>query len=153
MQLKSIGVIHSPYKEMKDAPRQGRLSDEQIILEVFPEYTQGLKEIEKVSHVFVLYWGDQSNRDLLQSPTPFSEEPIGVFASRSPNRPNPLALCIADLIRREENRLVVCGVDALDGSSLLDIKVYSSKIDCIPNSTSWHLPVSSKFSYKEKNND
>jgi tRNA (Thr-GGU) A37 N-methylase len=65
---------------------------------------------------------------------------VGVFASRSPNRPNPIALCIADLIRREDNRLIVRGVDALDGSLLLDIKVYSPGIDSIPNATSWQLP-------------
>jgi tRNA (adenine37-N6)-methyltransferase len=150
MQLKPIGVIHSPYKERKDAPRQGRLSDAKITLEIFPEFAQGLKEIEKVSHIFVLYWGDRSDRGVLQSPTPFSEEPIGVFATRSPNRPNPLAICIADLIRREENRLIVRGVDALDGSSLLDIKVYSSKIDCVHNSISWHMPASDDFPHKGK---
>lgn len=132
MQLKPIGVIHSPYFEQKDAPRQGRLSENRIILEIFPEFSVGLKEIEKASHVYVLYWGDRSNREILQSPTPFSREPVGVFASRSPNRPNPIALCVADLIDRDGNRLTVRGVDALDGSPLLDIKVYSPQIDSFP---------------------
>jgi tRNA (Thr-GGU) A37 N-methylase len=56
-----------------------------------------------------------------------------VFASRSPNRPNPIAFCVADLVRLEGNRLIVRGVDALDGSPLLDIKVYSPVIDSFPN--------------------
>lgn len=140
MELKPIGVIHSPYLERGDAPRQGRMSDKEMTLEIFPEFGEALKEIEKVSHIFVLYWGDRSNRETLQSKTPFSEEPVGVFASRSPNRPNPIALCIADLLRRDGNRLVVKGLDALDGSPLLDIKVYSPAIDSIPNATSWRLP-------------
>lgn len=139
MELKPIGVIHSPYLERGDAPRQGRMSDQEMTLEIFPEFGDALKEIEKVSHIYVLYWGDRSNREILQSKTPFSEEPVGVFASRSPNRPNPIALCIADLLRRNGNQLVVRGLDALDGSPLLDIKVYSPAIDSIPNATSWRL--------------
>ncbi len=135
MQLKPIGIIRSPYIERKDAPRQGRLSENRIILEIFPEFSTGLKEIEKASHVYVLYWGDRSNREILQSPTPFSREPVGVFASRSPNRPNPIALCMADLIKRDGNRLTVRGVDALDGSPLLDVKVYSPYFDSIPGAT------------------
>ncbi len=122
MELKQIGVIHSPYLERGDAPRQGRMSDKEMILEILPEFGDALKEIEKVSHIYVLYWGDRSNREILQSKTPFSKEPVGVFASRSPNRPNPIALCIADLLRREGNKLVVKGLDALDGTPLLDIR-------------------------------
>jgi tRNA-Thr(GGU) m(6)t(6)A37 methyltransferase TsaA len=141
IELKPIGVIHSPYLERGDAPRQGRMSDKEMILEIFPEFGDALKEIEKVSHIFVLYWGDRSNREILQSKTPFSQEPVGVFASRSPNRPNPVALCIADLLRREGNRLIVKGLDALDGSPLLDIKVYSPAIDSIPDATSWRMPA------------
>lgn len=140
MELRPIGVIHSPYLKHQDAPRQGRMSDKEMILEIYPEYSQALKEIEKVSHIFVLYWGDRANREILQSKTSFSEELVGVFASRSPNRPNPIALCIADLLRREDNQLVIKGLDALDGSPLLDIKVYSPAIDSIPNATSWCLP-------------
>ena len=140
MELQPIGIIHSPYQERQDAPRQGRLSDKEMTLEIFPEFSQALKEIEKISHLFVLYWGDRANREILQSRTPFSEEPVGVFASRSPNRPNPIALCIANLIRREGNLLFVRGVDALNGSPLLDIKVYSPKIDSIPDAASWQLP-------------
>lgn len=140
MELKPIGIVHSVYKEKKDAPRQGRLSDQESVIEIFQDYSQALKEIEKVSHLFVLYWGDRSDRSVLQSSTPFSEEPIGVFASRSPNRPNPIAICVVDLIKKEGDRLVVRGLDALDDSLVLDIKVYSSGIDCISTAKSWRFP-------------
>ena len=140
MELTPIGIIHSPFKERKDAPRQGRLTDKKCTIEIYPEFTQGLKGIENVSHIFVLYFGSQSDRSVLQSKTPFSEVPIGVFATRSPNRPNPIAICIADLLAIEDNVLTVSGLDALDGSPLLDIKVYSSGIDSIPNAKSWNFP-------------
>ena len=140
MNLTPIGTIHSPYQERKDAPRQGRLSEEEMIIELLPEYEDGLLGIENASHLFILYWGDRANREIHQSPTPFSATPVGVFASRSPNRPNPIALCIVDLLRREGNRLFVRGLDALDNSPLLDIKVYSPAIDSIPHATHKHMP-------------
>ena len=140
MELKQIGVIHSPYRERKDAPRQGRLSDLEMVIEVFPEYEDCLLNVENASHIFVLYWGDRANREIHQSPTPFSKEPMGVFASRSPNRPNPIAICIAKLLRREGKKLIVSGLDALDNSPLLDIKVYSAAIDSIPEAIHRHMP-------------
>jgi tRNA-Thr(GGU) m(6)t(6)A37 methyltransferase TsaA len=142
MQLTPIGIIHSPYKERGQAPRQGRLSDNEITLEIYPQFAEALKGIERCSHLIVLYWGDQANREILQSRTPFSDFPVGVFTSRSPNRPNPIAFCVADLICRDENRLIVRGVDALDGSPLLDIKAYAPDMDCIPEATNKHIPNS-----------
>jgi len=132
MEFSPIGVIHSPYKKREDAPFQGRASDKEAVIEIFPQYEDGLKSIENLSHIIVLYGGDRADRSVLQSYTPFSrDKKVGVFASRSPNRPNPIAFCVADLIRREGNLLVVRGVDALDGSPLLDIKAYSPAIDAV----------------------
>lgn len=141
MNLTAIGKIHSPYQERGQAPRQGRLSENEITLEIFPEYTDAIKGIKRSTHMIVLYWGDRADRSVLQSPTPFSEEPMGVFASRSPNRPNPIAFCIAELVRCEGNSIVVKGVDALDGSPLLDIKTYAKAIDCIPEAENTHIPA------------
>jgi len=129
--LYPIGIIHNAYRNKDAAPRQGRLSDNISILEIFPEFTPALKGVEKVSNLFVLYWGDKSNREVLQSQTPFTDRQIGIFATRSPNRPNPIAICIADLLEVRQNKLTVRGVDALDGSPLLDLKVYDHKIDTI----------------------
>ncbi|MBN2549193.1 MAG: tRNA (N6-threonylcarbamoyladenosine(37)-N6)-methyltransferase TrmO [Anaerolineales bacterium] len=135
MRLNPIGVIHSPYKERVDAPRQGRLCENELTLEVFPQFTDGLKGIKRASHLIILYWGDRAKRYTLQSPTPFSKIPVGVFASRSPNRPNPIAFYVANLVRHEGNLLIVRGVDALDGSPLLDIKAYSPALDSYPHAT------------------
>ena len=140
MELVPIGVIHSPYQERGQAPRQGRLSDNEITLEIHPQFAAALEGIGRCSHLIVLYWGDRADRETLQSRTPFSEVPVGVFTSRSPNRPNPIAFCVADLIRQEENCLIVRGVDALDGSPLLDIKAYAPAMDCIPQAANQHIP-------------
>ncbi len=129
--LTPIGVIHTPYKKRQDAPRQGRLSSDICILELYDEYLPGLEYVEKASHLIVLYWCNQADRNKLQTTTPFSEIARGVFATRSPNRPNPIALCMAELVEVNGNLLKVRGLDALDGSPLLDIKPYSPEIDAV----------------------
>lgn len=132
MNLKQIGVIHSPYKERFDAPRQGRLREDNFKIEVFPEYEKGLKDIEKASHLIVLFWCDKADRDTLEVTTPWDVKLHGVFVTRSPQRPNPIALDIVNLIKREGNNLYVEKMDALDKSPLIDIKPYSPGIDNIP---------------------
>ncbi|MCL6612822.1 MAG: tRNA (N6-threonylcarbamoyladenosine(37)-N6)-methyltransferase TrmO [Peptococcaceae bacterium] len=138
MELRPIGLIRSPYKESGEAPFQGRLSSETSVLEVFPEYGDGLKYVEQASHLIVLYWCHLAGRDTLRTVTPHGPEERGVFACRSPARPNPIAFCVAELLRREGNRLHVRGVDALDGSPLLDLKPYSSELDSVAGArTGW----------------
>lgn len=142
MQLPPIGIIHSPYQERGEAPRQGLLSVAEITLEIFPPFAAALEGIERCSHLIVLYWGDRADREILQSRTPFSQVPVGVFSSRSPNRPNPIAFCVADLLRREADCLIVRDLDALDGSPLLDIKSYDPALDCIPKAANGQIPNS-----------
>lgn len=127
--IKPIGVIHSPYKER--APRQGRYSDEICEIEIFPEYQDGLKDIELCSNLIILYWLDRARRDVLQTYTPHDTNIHGVFATRSPNRPNTIGFCVVKLIKRNGNILKVIGLDALDGTPVIDIKPYSSEIDAI----------------------
>jgi len=103
-----------------------------VELEIYPDYVEGLKDIEESSHLFVLYWLHRAKRDVLMTKTPFGPELRGVFACRSPSRPNPIAFCVAKLLGRKDNRLLVQGIDAIDGSPLLDLKPYSSDLDSIP---------------------
>lgn len=132
MELKPIGIIHSPFRERGQAPRQGRFNQEEAVLEVLPDFADGLLGVEESPYLLVLYWCDRADRERLVTVTPHGPEPRGVFACRSPSRPNPIALCVAELIRREGNRLIVRGVDALNGSPLLDIKPYVPDLDCVP---------------------
>ena len=130
MQLQEIGVVHNDYKNLTDIPRQGRMSEEISEIEIHPAFTDGLLKIEQNKYLIVLYWAHLAKRDILKTLPPMSKEIHGVFASRSPGRPNPLSLCIAELIAREGTILRVKGLDALDGSSIIDIKPYT-KIDAI----------------------
>ncbi|NYB75025.1 tRNA (N6-threonylcarbamoyladenosine(37)-N6)-methyltransferase TrmO [Sedimentibacter hydroxybenzoicus DSM 7310] len=129
MNLKRIGIVHSIYKEKGDAPRQGKLSNQESTIEIFPEYIDGLDGIEELSHIVVLYWGDRANRETLKSTPPGSKTEKGVFTIRSPHRPNPIALCVCKIISVKENIITVTGLDAFDNSPVLDIKVFVPKID------------------------
>jgi formylmethanofuran dehydrogenase subunit E len=128
-----VGVIHSPYKEKKDAPFQGRHEMANCRIEIFEAYAQALLDIDRCSHLYVLYWQDKGDRKVLQTKTPWGPDIHGVFATRSPNRPNPVGLCVVDLIEREGRFLEVRGLDALNGSPLIDIKPYSAAIDACPD--------------------
>ena len=130
MQLQEIGVVHNDYKNLTDIPRQGRMSEEISEIEIHPAFTDGLLKIEQNKYLIVLYWAHLAKRDIRKTLPPMSKEIHGVFASRSPGRPNPLSLCIVELIERDGNSLRVKGLDALDGSSIIDIKPYT-KIDSI----------------------
>ena len=130
MQLQEIGIVHNAYKNLADIPRQGRMSEEVSEIEIHPNYADGLLKIEQNRYLIVLYWAHLAKRDLLKTIPPASKEIHGVFASRSPGRPNPLSLCIAELIAREGNILRVKNIDALDGSAVIDIKPYT-QIDSI----------------------
>lgn len=131
MELVSIGVIHSPYQVKGDAPRQGRLSPATSEIEIFPEYAEGLKDIVERPHLIIMYWLDRAERGTLTAIPPYSKEEHGVFATRSPDRPNPIGFAVTDLLGIDGTRLTVRGLDALDGTPVLDIKPYSPEIDCI----------------------
>lgn len=135
MELVAIGVIRSPYRTMDEAPFQGRFSSEEAELEIYEDYADGLKDVEASRYLILLYWGHLADRGVLQTVTPWGPEVRGVFACRSPSRPNPVEFCVVELLRREGNRLVVRGLDAVDGSAIVDIKPYSARIDSIPDAT------------------
>lgn len=125
MQLQEIGVVHNAYKNLTDIPRQGRMSEEISEIAIHPNFSDGLLKIEQNKYLIVLYWAHLAKRDILKTIPPAAKEIHGVFASRSPGRPNPLSLCIAELIERKGNILRVKNIDALDGSSVIDIKPYT----------------------------
>lgn len=129
--IRPIGFVRSPYKTKGDAPRQGRLSDTVSEIVIADEFREGLKDVGKTSHLFILSWFDRADRSVLRATPPHEGVEHGVFATRSPNRPNPVALSLVDLIHCDEGVLTVRGLDALDGTPVLDIKPYSPEIDCI----------------------
>lgn len=129
LELTPIGIIHSPYKNRVEAPHQGYKSEEISQIEVFREFEEGLKDIEGFSHIIVIYWFHKSKGYHLLVKTPWDESLHGLFTTRSPHRPCPLGLTVAELVAREKNVLKVKGLDAIDGTPLLDIKPYIHSID------------------------
>ena len=127
----AIGKIHTTYLSRDDAPRQGRFSDALVTLEILPEYCEGLQDVEQEPYLIVLYWLDRSVRNKLRATPPHTGIEHGVFATRSPDRPNPIGICIVEFVRREGNLLFVRGLDAIDGTPLLDIKPYSADLDSV----------------------
>lgn len=140
MQRVPLGVGHSSDSARRQAPRQPRLSENVLTREAHPRFAAALEGIDRRSYRSALYWGNRANLEGLQSWTPCSEFPAGVLTTRPPNRPNPTAFRVAELVGQEGNRLIVRGVDALDGSPLLDIKAYAPAVDCIPQATNSHIP-------------
>ena len=138
--FRPIGIIHTPFKHLTGMPIQGSLFPEtRAWVEVFPEYAQGLRDVEGFSHLILLYVFHRSQGYRLVT-KPFLEEiSRGLFACRAPKRPNPIGFTVVRLLQRKDNRLDISGVDMLDGTPLLDIKPYISSIDAHVNTKSGWL--------------
>jgi tRNA (adenine37-N6)-methyltransferase len=127
--LDPIGTIRSPYTEATQIPKgPGAAHHADGVLELRPELEPGLDDIEGFSHLFVIWLFDRvDGYDLVAMP-PTDDRPHGVFATRSPRRPNPIGLTVVELLGREGPRLRVRGIDMLDGTPILDIKPYLSSV-------------------------
>ena len=134
-----IGRIHTPWKSRKECPKNARESDAVCTVELEERWAPGLKEVETCSHLVLLYWMDQSPRNLvLQVPGHYGVQ-RGTFALRSPARPNPIAMSVVKLLKIEGNTLFVVGLDCLDGTPLLDLKPYFASTDSVPDAVvGWH---------------
>jgi len=128
--MRPIGFVRSPYRETSQIPKgPGAEHRAEGTLEVRPELEAGLQDIEGFSHLFVVWVFDRAEGFDLVSAVPLDREtPHGVFASRSPRRPNPIGLSVVELLGRDGPRLRVRGVDMLDGTPILDIKPYLSGV-------------------------
>lgn len=139
-----IGVIHSEHTEAAKTPIQPIYAPSCTgTVEVFPEYAEGLDDLDGFSHIYLLYHLDRAAKPRLKV-KPFLQDILrGVFSTRAPCRPNPIGLSIVRLIRREGNVLHIEGADILDGTPLLDIKPYVSRFDCVQTDRNgWHDEVS-----------
>jgi histidinol-phosphate aminotransferase len=136
--LRSIGVIHSPYKAASDVPLRGEGKLCKSEIEISPEFAGGLKDIDGFSHLLVFFWLHRAAAPVMAVKTPWDETPHGLFATRSPNRVNPLGFTVVRLIKRKKNVLTVENLYAIDGSPVLDIKPYIPDTDARPKArTGW----------------
>ena len=145
MEMEPIGIIHTPFADREGMPRStSQAAGVKGTVEVFEAYRAGLKDLDGFSHVILIWHLDRSSGYELEIVPPKQTQTRGVFASRAPNRPNPIGLSIVKLDRIENGVLHVDGVDMLDGSPLLDIKPYIPASDRIPDARpGWLQPSGS----------
>jgi tRNA-Thr(GGU) m(6)t(6)A37 methyltransferase TsaA len=125
--LRPIGIVHSPFREPADIPREwncrkGAFDAVAGELEIFPQYAEGLDGLEPGAFLVVLFAFHMAGYSHLKATPPGETEPRGIFASRSPHRPNPIGLTMVKLTAREGNVLKVTGLDMVEGTPILDIK-------------------------------
>lgn len=125
-----IGVIHSPFKKPEGTPVQSKASsDIKGQVEVFEAYIAGLKDLEKFSHIILLYHFHLAREASLEV-KPFLDNKVhGVFATRAPARPNAIGISIVRLLKIKGNILDIQDIDILDGTPLLDIKPFVPQFD------------------------
>ena len=127
--VRPVGFVRSGYRTTSEVPKGlGTKHDAEGVLEILPEFDVGLTDIEGFSHLYVIWVFDRSEGFELLGIPPADNRPHGVFATRSPRRPNPIGLSIVELLRREGRQLHVRGIDMLDATPILDIKPYLSSV-------------------------
>lgn len=129
MEFKPIGVVHSPYESLSEAPIQPRFSDAEAKIEIFPKYADGLKDIEGFSHIWVIFHLHAVEGYELHVKPYLDDTPRGVFACRAPRRPNSIGISLVKLVEREDNILKIKGLDMIDGTPVIDIKPYVEVFD------------------------
>ncbi len=132
--FKSIGIIHSPFKDREGMPIQPiGAQGVKGQIEIFPEFKDGLRDLDGFSHIILLFnFHLSTDYNLLVKP--FMEDTIrGVFATRAPRRPNQIGMSIVKLESVKDNILHISNVDIVDGTPILDIKPYVKRIDCVEN--------------------
>jgi tRNA-Thr(GGU) m(6)t(6)A37 methyltransferase TsaA len=127
--LLPIGVIHTPFTDPAQTPIQASRSTALGHVEVFPEFVEGLQDVEELSHLFLLYVLHRHESYTLRV-QPFLDDRLhGVFATRYPQRPNFIGLSIVHLLARHDHVLDFEGADMFDGTPLIDIKPYVPEFD------------------------
>lgn len=127
--FRPVGFVRSPYKDTQEIPKGlGTKHEAEGVLEILPEFEVGLTDIEGFSHLILIWAFDRSQGFALLGKPPSDDREHGVFATRSPRRPNPIGLTVVELLRRDGSRLHVRGIDMLDATPILDIKPYLSSI-------------------------
>jgi tRNA-Thr(GGU) m(6)t(6)A37 methyltransferase TsaA len=134
--LSAIGTISTDHAGKEHTPAQGVFTPDTVgTITIFPEFSEGLKDIELFSHIYLFYHFDRAKPgELIRLPF-LDDTPHGIFAMRHPCRPNGIGITVVRLLERENNLLKVSGIDVLDGTPLLDIKPYVPRFDCHPEAS------------------
>ena len=132
-----IGCIHTPWKTTTDCPKGSRARSEgaETTIEIFPRFAAGLKDLTLLSHAIALYWLHQAQRNVIEQLPSHLTVPRGVFALRSPVRPNPIGLAVVEILGCDGRNLRVRNMDCVDGTPLIDLKPYFASTDSVPHAT------------------
>ena len=137
--LTAIGIVRTPFTQIAGTPIQGATTCGEGIVEVFPEFADGLRDLDGFDRVWLIYFFDRAVEAHLAVRPYLDDCERGVFATRSPARPNHLGLCAVRLLRVEGRRLFVSGLDMIDGTPLIDIKPYVPEFDAFAvERTGWY---------------
>ncbi len=148
---KPIGYARTPYNQTSEIPKGlGAKHDAEGVIEILTEFEPGLLDIDGFSHLYVIWAFDRTDGFDLCAHPPCDDRSHGVFATRSPRRPNPIALTTVEFLGREGRKLRVRGVDMLDGTPILDIKPYLSNIPEEKLRRGWLAEVEQRKEDKEK---
>ena len=126
-----LGIAHTPFKKLSEVPRCSKDMMAEGYIEIYEEYADCLIGLQNFKNIFVFSWMHQADRSVQKVRPHFHKDkpPVGVFATRSPVRPNPLALTLLNIIRIEGRNIYVRGLDLLDGTPIIDIKKYDAVLD------------------------
>ena len=128
--IKPIGTIHSPYKAADEIPIQGRFDDTiEAYIEIKNQYTPGLKDLDGFSHAIILFYFHKSTKEDIQAQPYLENKTRGIFAIRSPHRPNHIGLTVVKINKISNNRLYFTHVDMIDQTPVIDIKPYIHHFD------------------------
>lgn len=148
--MRPIGFARSPYRDTAAVPKGlGAQHAAEGTLEILPEFAEGLADIEGFSHLYVIWVFDRVAGFELTACPPSDNRPHGVFATRSPQRPNPIGLTVVELLGRDGATLRVRGVDMLDGTPILDLKPYLSSVPAKELRRGWLAEAESQAKKKD----
>ena len=154
--MHAIGVIHTPFEDLKNMPIQPKGAGELIAtIEINPKYMAGLKDLETFSHLYLLYHFHKVVEPQLEV-VPFNDATHtkrGVFSTRTPVHPNGIGLSVVELVCVAQNRVYVRGIDVLNGTPLLDIKPYIENFDKIEGKSSSGWMLASREEVAQKRSD
>ncbi len=152
--MQTIGTIHSPYTRIENMPIQPRgARDVEGSVHVREEFAEGLRDLDGFSHIYLLYHFHKAGEPRLTVVPFLDTTPRGVFATRSPLRPNPIGISIVEVVRIEGATIVIKGVDILDGTPLLDIKPYIPAFDAVEHAASGWMTARPEDVEKTRSDD
>jgi len=139
IEYNSIGFVHSPFKNLNNIPNQpSKAKGIEGVVEVYPDFQKGLKDLDGFSHIILLCHFHKASEHNLNVVPSGETKSRGLFATRSPNRPNPIGFSVVRLNDINENQLMISDLDILDGTPVLDIKPYFPEFDSNENiKTGW----------------